>query len=90
MLDLARAACRGRGQAVPAAYNPFNAATDDGRDMSFYSNLLSQAIRSIVDIKEDKDIDSLFTGQRTTALTNTITGLDDFELMSFLVIQEAT
>ena len=38
-------------------------------------------------MKEDKDIDSLFSGGRTTALVNTIAGLDDFELIAFLVIQ---
>ncbi|MCB2264117.1 MAG: hypothetical protein LGR52_14450 [Candidatus Thiosymbion ectosymbiont of Robbea hypermnestra] len=35
-----------------------------------------------------KDLDSPLTGARTTALTNPISGLDDFELMSFLVVQE--
>ncbi|MBV5337608.1 MAG: ATP-dependent helicase, partial [Deltaproteobacteria bacterium] len=40
-----------------------------------------------VDLKEDKDIDSLFSGGHTTALVNTIAGLDDFELIAFLVIQ---
>jgi hypothetical protein len=88
LLDLARAACRDQPNPIPAAYNPFNAATDDGRSMSFYSGLLAQAIRSIVEVKEDKDLDSLFTGKKTTALTNTIAGLDDFELLSFLVVQE--
>lgn len=87
LLDLARAACRNQPEPIPAAYTPFNAATDDGRDMRFYSGLLAQAIGAIVDIKEDKDLESLFTGQTTTALTNTIAGLDDFELLSFLVIQ---
>ena len=87
LLDLARAACRNQPDPVPAAYTAFNHATDDGRDMQFYSGLLAQGIRSIVEIKEDKDIDSLFTGKATTALTNRITGLDDFELLSFLVIQ---
>jgi superfamily II DNA or RNA helicase len=87
LLDLARAACRNKPDPIPAAYGAFNQATDDGRNMDFYSSLLAQAIRSIVDIKEDKDLDSLFTGKTTTALTDTIAGLDDFELMSFLVIQ---
>ena len=87
LLDLARAACRNKPDPIPVAYGTFNHATEDGRNMSFYSNLLAQAIRSIVDIKEDKDLDSLFTGKTTTALTNTIAGLDDFELLSFLVIQ---
>ena len=42
----------------------------------------------MIDTKEEKDIDSLFSGGGTTALTNTISGLEDFELISFLVIQE--
>ena len=42
LLDLARAACRGRPDAIPAAYGPFNQATDDGRKMDFYSGLLGQ------------------------------------------------
>jgi hypothetical protein len=56
--------------------------------MSIYSNLLDQAIRSIIDVKEEKDIDSLFLGGKTTALVDTINGLDDFELITFLVIQD--
>lgn len=89
LLDLARMACRGRDKPIEAAYRPFNKATDDGRDMTFYSDLLDQAIHSIIQVQEEKDIDSLFTGTRTTALTNPISGLDDFELMSFLVVQPA-
>jgi len=87
LLDLVRSACKGRSQPVPEACRLFNQATDDGRKMGAYSNLLDQAIRSMVDLKEDKDIDSLFSGGRTTALVNTIAGLDDFELVAFLVIQ---
>jgi len=88
LLDLTRSACRGQSEPIPAAYQPFNEATDDGREMGEYSALLDQAIRSIIDIKEDKDLDSLFKGKQTTAMTNTIAGLDDFELLSFIVVQE--
>ena len=42
----------------------------------------------MIEVKEEKDIDSLFTGRQTTALVNSIAGLDDFELIAFLVIQE--
>ena len=56
--------------------------------MGFYSDLLDQAIRSIIQVQDEKDLDSLFSGSRTSALTNTISGLDDFELMSFIVVQE--
>ena len=64
-------------------------ATDDGRNMQAYSSLLDQAIRSMIARKEEKDIDSLFSGGKTTALVDRIAGLDDFELITFIVIQGA-
>ncbi len=87
LLDLVRSACKGQSKPVADVCRLFSQATDDGRKMAVYSDLLGQAIRSMVDAKEDKDIDSLFTGGRTTALVDTIAGLDDFELIAFLVIQ---
>jgi hypothetical protein len=42
----------------------------------------------MIEGKESKDIDSLFSGNKTSALVDDIKGLDDFELISFLVIQE--
>ena len=87
LLDLVRSSCKGKVEPIPDLCHQFNAHTDDGRNMKRYSDLLSQAIRSMIDVKDDKDIDSLFGGGRTTALTNTIKGLDDFELIAFLVIE---
>ncbi|MGD7246319.1 SNF2-related protein [Ralstonia pseudosolanacearum] len=88
LLDLVRACCKGQEEPIPEACQRFNQETADGRRMQAYSGLLGQSIRSMIDVKEEKDLDSLFTGGKTTALTNTISGLDDFELISFLVIQE--
>ncbi|MDA0967480.1 MAG: helicase-related protein [Proteobacteria bacterium] len=88
LLDLVRTTCKGKSEPVVNACRLFNDATDDGRDMQMHSSLLKEAISSIIDLKEDKDIDSLFSGERTTALIDTIAGLDDFELINFLVIQE--
>lgn len=87
MLDLIRLACKGRDKAIPEAYQPFNQLTADGRDMAAQSQLLQQAIQSMIAVKADQDIDSLFTGTKTTALLNTISGLDDFELIAFIVVQ---
>lgn len=87
LLDLVRGACKGQSQPIPDVCQQFNQATADGRNMQVYSDLLGKAIRSMIDVQEDKDIDSLFSGGRTTALINTIAGLDDFELIAFLVIQ---
>jgi hypothetical protein len=89
LLDLARAACKGRDKPIEAAYHAFNRVTRDGKDMHFYSKLLDQAIASIIGKEEENDIDSLFSGGRTTALTAKIEGLEDFELISFIVVQEA-
>ena len=89
LLDLVRSSCRGQSEPVLEVCRIFNAETDDGRDMTRYSELLNQAIHSIIEVKEEQDIDSLFTGRKTTALVDTISGLDDFELITFLVIKEA-
>jgi superfamily II DNA or RNA helicase len=88
LLDLARASCKGQEKPINLLCKEFNRSTQDGRKMDKYSDLLGQAISSMIEVKEDKDIDSLFTGTSTTALVDSIQGLDDFELISFLVIQE--
>lgn len=88
LLDLARTSCRRHSEPVREVCERFNRATDDGRNMSLYSSLLGNAIRSIIDVKEDKDLDSLFSGGKTTALVDPIAGLDDFELVSFIAVQE--
>ena len=89
LLDLVRTCCKGQEKPIAQACDLFNQETAEGRKMQVYSDLLGKAIRSMIDVKEEKDLDSLFTGGKTTALTNTIAGLDDFELITFLVIQEA-
>lgn len=90
ILDLLRSACKDRSEPIPSLYKAFNRETRDGRKMGTYSQLLEQAINSMINLKEDKDIDSLFSGGGTTALTNTISGLDDFELIAFLVVRDQT
>jgi hypothetical protein len=89
LLDLIRSSCKGRSVPVPDVCRTFNERTEDGRKMEHYSGLLSAAIRSMIEVKEEKDLDSLFSGGRTTALTHTIAGLDDFELIGFLVIEDS-
>jgi len=63
--------------------------TAKGSKMQTYSNLLYKTIRATSDEKAEKVVDSLFSRRKTPALVNTTAGLDDFELISFLVIQEA-
>lgn len=87
LLDLIRSSCKGRIEPIRDVCRIFNERTEDGRKMGRYSDLLSSAIRSMIEVKEEKDIDSLFSGGRTSALTHTIKGLDDFELIAFLVVE---
>ena len=86
LLDTLRLACRGRGAPIPALYRRFNEHTKDGKDMRAVSALLGSAVRSIIHTKEESDIDSLFTAGGTSALVSDIAGLDDFELICFLVL----
>ena len=87
MLDNMRAACRGKHEPDKKLCSVFNKETKDGREMSHYSDLLQEAIHSIIEVKEESDIMSLFSAGETTALRNKISGLDDFELICFLVIK---
>ncbi|TQO18858.1 SNF2 domain-containing protein [Rhodoglobus vestalii] len=86
LLDLIRAGCKPYDQPAAEVTRFFNAATLDGADMAQYSGLLTDAIGSMIDVTDERDIDSLFTGGQTSALTQTIAGLDDFELIAFLAI----
>lgn len=87
ILDDIRLLCRGKKEPVKELCKQFNEETDDGRDMLEISELLSDAINSIIDSKEESDIDSLFSAGGTSALMSTVSGLDDFELICFLVVK---
>lgn len=88
ILDAMRQLCRGQKQPDKALCRVFNAETDDGRKMQKYSDLLEDAVLSIVDAKADSDLDSLFRAGGTTALLDKVSGLDDFELICFIVVRE--
>lgn len=87
MLDDIRLLCRGKKEPIKDLCQRFNEETDDGRDMTEMSELLSEAINSIIDCKEESDIDSLFSSGGTSALMYAVSGLDDFELICFLVVK---
>lgn len=87
LLDTMRLLCRGKDKPCAELYRQFNEETDDGRKMGEVSELLSEAINSIIDAKEENDIDSLFKSGGTSALLSAVSGLDDFELICFLVVK---
>lgn len=87
LLDTLRLLCKDKKEYDRNLCALLSKETSDGRHMEHYSDLLQKAIDSMVRIKEESDIDSLFSLGETTALTNDIKGLDDFELITFLVIR---
>ncbi|MDU3694565.1 MAG: helicase-related protein [Veillonella parvula] len=87
LLDDIRLLCRGKQEPIVELCQKFNEETNDGKDMQELSNLLRETIHSIIDTKESSDIDSLFTSGGTSALISVVSGLDDFELISFLVVK---
>lgn len=87
LLDKMRYACKDKTEPDRALCKQFNKETRDGKNMRHYSDLLQSAIESIITVKEESDIDSLFSVGETSALTYNIKGLDDFELICFLVIK---
>ncbi len=87
LLDKMRLLCKDKDAPIKDLVSSFNSETENGKKMDKYSELLSDSIRSIMTIKDEKDVASLFKAGGTTALTNQISGLDDFELINFLVVK---
>ena len=87
LLDRMRLICKGQSEPDKKLCRTFNQETNDGREMGLYSELLSDAIDSIIHVKEESDIDSFLKGNQISFLSGKIKGLDDFELICFLVIK---
>lgn len=87
MLDMMRHICKKNSKPDEELSKEFNAETSEGKNMGKYSELLGQAISSIIDVKDEGDFESLFSSGESSYLKNTISGLDDFELICFLVVK---
>ena len=90
MLDKMRYLCKGDKEPISDLCHRFNKETKDGRDMRELSVLLGKAIASIIEVKEESDIDSFLGGKQVSFIDTAIKGLDDFELICFLVVKERT
>ena len=87
MLDRLRMLCKGKSEPIMELCRKFNGETRDGQRMGTYSRLLGDAIASIVKVKEQSDLFSFFEGDPYALFGNEVRGLDDFELICFLVIR---
>jgi hypothetical protein len=87
LLDKMRYICKGKTAPIDELCRAFNRETKDGKDMRSYSTLLSEAINSIIDVKNQSELDGFLSGETVSFLSNKISGLDDFELICFLVVR---
>ena len=87
MLDTMRLLCKSKTEPLPDLCRPFNKETKDGKNMRKYSQLLGEVITSIIDVKAKSELDSFLSGEAVSFLSSKISGLDDFELICFLVVR---
>ena len=69
LLDLIRTSSKGVNEPIQSICKVFNERVVMARTWKNTRTLLSSAIQSMIEVKEEKDIDSLFKGDRTSALT---------------------
>ena len=67
--------------------NEFNFDTNDGRNMSKYSELLVETIEDIIGKKQETGVKSLFNKGGTAVIKRDINGLEEFELITFLIVR---
>ena len=87
ILDTMRLLCKGKSEPYEQLCKVFNKETRDGKNMGAFSGLLGQAVSSIMQVKEERSLDSFLGGKEISFLSDAITGLNDFELICFLVVQ---
>lgn len=87
LLDKMRLICKSATSPDIALCRDFNKETRDGLRMEKYSELLGKTIQSIVSVKEQSDMDSFLEGFAGELFEERVSGLDDFELICFLIIK---
>lgn len=87
ILDNYKALCESRNVPIEDLVKMFNKETRNGTQMKKYTELLGKTVYDIKGIVEQKGIQSLFTLGKSTFLEDTVSGLNDFELVSFLVVR---
>jgi SNF2 family DNA or RNA helicase len=74
----------------PKAIDLFQQDTEQGKDMSHYRHLLEVAINSIIGKTEEKGVESLFSRGGTVLTKDSFKGIEDFEVISYLLIKAAS
>ena len=86
VLDRIKRVCIGRDLPDAGACARFDKATKDGANMQQAQELLAKAVASIIGKKEERAVASLFTPGGTHALKGEFVGINDFEVVTFVVV----
>ena len=73
----------------PVAIKQFHEDTHQGKDMSLYRTLLETSVNNIIGKSEEKGVESLFSRGGTVLTKDSFKGVEDFEVISYLIIKEA-
>lgn len=87
ILDAIRMLCKGKSEPIAALCKALSDETDDYHKMDSYSHLLKQSIGTILRTEEEKEVLSLFKAGGTSALLDKFRGIEDFKLISFLIVR---
>lgn len=87
ILDYYKKICSGQRTVLAELVAEFNAQTGDGQNMRHYSALLSKAVENLVGKKREIGVASLFSKGGTTLQASYFDGVDDFELITFLILR---
>jgi ERCC4-related helicase len=87
ILDFYKKLCSGNKEVLKDLVGIFNEETNEGKNMDKYSKLLKDAIENIIGKKEEKGVASLFSKGGTTIQKSLFTGIEDFELITFLIVK---
>lgn len=87
ILDSVRMLCKGKSEPIQELCKALSEETDEYHKMDAYSLLLKQSIGTILRTEEEKEVLSLFKSGGTTALTDKFKGIEDFKLISFLIVR---
>ena len=87
ILDAVRKLCKGISEPIVELCQQINTETDEYHNMSLYSNLLKKSIGTILETEEKKEVLSLFKSGGTTISKESFKGIEDFKLISFLIIK---
>lgn len=87
ILDYYQKLCSGKKEVFRNLVESFDRETDNGRQMDKYSQLLKESIENIIGKKQETGVRSLFTKGGTSPVKNNIEGLEEFELISFLILK---